>query len=89
MASPVKTEWTSVAVPGGAFFDAYLATPPAGQGPGLVLFQEIFGVNAHIRSVAEQYALMNVEADRMTNSLNTMREQIEVWRRLGAVGRRR
>jgi len=57
MASPVKTEWTSVAVPGGAFFDAYLATPPAGQGPGLVLFQEIFGVNAHIRSVAEQYAL--------------------------------
>jgi uncharacterized membrane protein YccC len=40
-------------------------------------------------AVAEQYALMNVEADRMTNSLNTMREQIEVWRRLGAVGRRR
>lgn len=57
MASPIRTEWTSVAVPGGAFFDAYLATPPAGSGPGLVLFQEIFGVNEHIRSVAEQYAL--------------------------------
>jgi carboxymethylenebutenolidase len=57
MASPVKTEWTSVAVPGGAFFDAYLAIPPAGKGPGLVLFQEIFGVNEHIRMVAEQYAL--------------------------------
>ena len=57
MASPIKTEWTSVAVPGGAFFDAYLATPPAGTGPGLVLFQEIFGVNDHIRTVAEQYAL--------------------------------
>jgi uncharacterized membrane protein YccC len=39
-------------------------------------------------AVAEQYALMNVEADRMTNSLNTMREQIEVWRRLGAAVRR-
>jgi carboxymethylenebutenolidase len=57
MASPVKSEWTSVAVPGGAFFDAYLARPPAGNGPGLVLFQEIFGVNEHIRALAEQYAL--------------------------------
>jgi carboxymethylenebutenolidase len=57
MTSPVKTTWTSVAVPGGALFDAYLATPPAGRGPGLVLFQEIFGVNEHIRAVAEQYAL--------------------------------
>jgi carboxymethylenebutenolidase len=57
MASPVKTEWTSVVVPGGAFFDAYLARPPAGNGPGLVLFQEIFGVNEHIRALAEQYAL--------------------------------
>ena len=27
----------------------------------------------------EQYALVNVEADRMTNSLNTLREQVELW----------
>ena len=27
----------------------------------------------------EQYALVNVEADRMTNSLNTLREQVERW----------
>ena len=57
MASPVKTAWTSIAVPGGASYDAYLALPPAGKGPGLVLFQEIFGVNEHIRALAEQYAL--------------------------------
>ncbi|MFI4931075.1 MAG: dienelactone hydrolase family protein [Burkholderiales bacterium] len=57
MTSPVKTEWISVAVPGGALFDAYLARPPAGSGPGLVLFQEIFGVNEHIRALTEQYAL--------------------------------
>jgi carboxymethylenebutenolidase len=57
MTSPVKTEWISVPVGGGASFDAYLARPPAGKGPGLVLFQEIFGVNEHIRAVAEQYAL--------------------------------
>jgi carboxymethylenebutenolidase len=37
--------------------DAYLALPPAGSGPGLLLLQEIFGVNRHIRTVAEQYAL--------------------------------
>jgi uncharacterized membrane protein YccC len=33
-------------------------------------------------SAGDQYALVNVEADRMTNSLNTLREQIERWRRL-------
>lgn len=37
-------------------FAGYLALPPAGKGPGLLLFQEIFGVNPHIRAVAEQYA---------------------------------
>ena len=37
-------------------FAGYLALPPAGKGPGLLLFQEIFGVNRHIRAVAEQYA---------------------------------
>jgi carboxymethylenebutenolidase len=51
-ASPIRTEWIDIA-PG---FAGYLALPPAGRGPGLVLFQEIFGVNAHIRAVAEQYA---------------------------------
>jgi len=36
--------------------------------------------------VIEQYALVNVEADRMTNSLNTLREQVERWtkRRVGS-----
>jgi carboxymethylenebutenolidase len=57
MGSPIKSEWIPVAAQGGASFDAYLATPPAGKGPGLVLFQEIFGVNEHIRAIAEQYAL--------------------------------
>jgi uncharacterized membrane protein YccC len=31
---------------------------------------------------AEQYALVNVEADRMANSLNTLSEQIEGWKQL-------
>ena len=53
MSSPVTTQWIDIA-PG---FAGHLALPPAGRGPGLVLFQEIFGVNEHIRAVAEQYAL--------------------------------
>ncbi len=50
---PAKTQW----IPLADGYDGYLALPPAGTGPGLLLCQEIFGVNAHIRSVAEQYAL--------------------------------
>ena len=48
-----STTWIDIA-PG---FAGFLALPPAGSGPGIVLWQEIFGVNAHIRAVAEQYAL--------------------------------
>lgn len=55
MSAPIATQW--IRVPGAESFDAYLALPPAGSGPGLVLFQEIFGVNDHIRAVADQYAL--------------------------------
>lgn len=50
---------STISVPShdGKQFDAYLALPPARQGPGLVIVQEIWGVNAHIRAVADQYAL--------------------------------
>lgn len=54
--SPVRTAWVRVPTPDGGL-DAYLACPPAGRGPGLLLLQEIFGVNPHIRAVAEQHAL--------------------------------
>lgn len=49
--------WIRVDSPGGGTFEAYLSLPPAGRGPGIVLVQEIFGVNAHIRGVADQYAM--------------------------------
>jgi carboxymethylenebutenolidase len=41
----------------GQAFGAYLALPPKGVGPGIILIQEIWGVNEHIRAVADQYAL--------------------------------
>ncbi len=37
-------------------FDAFCAVPESGSGPGILLFQEIFGVNDNIRQVAEQLA---------------------------------
>ncbi len=46
----------------GTWFDigggmtGYLAVPVCGSGPGVVLLQEIFGVNAHMRAVADLYA---------------------------------
>ena len=40
----------------GGEFDAYLALPASGQGAGIVVLQEIFGVNKYIRSVADWYA---------------------------------
>jgi carboxymethylenebutenolidase len=41
----------------GKSFKGYLSLPPTGSGPGIVLIQEIFGVNQHIRAVADQYAM--------------------------------
>ena len=53
MPHPVTTSWITIPDAG----EAWLCLPPAGRGPGLVLYQEIFGVNAHVRAVAEQFAL--------------------------------
>lgn len=41
---------------GAARFQGYLSLPPAGRGPGVIILQEIFGVNAAIRAVADLYA---------------------------------
>ena len=35
-------------------FAGYLASPAAGRGPGIVVIQEIFGVNEAMRSVADE-----------------------------------
>lgn len=37
-------------------FSAYFARPPSGRGAGIVLLQEIFGVNAVMRALADEYA---------------------------------
>jgi carboxymethylenebutenolidase len=40
----------------GGEFDGYLALPASGYGPGIVVLQEIFGVNQFLRDVADWYA---------------------------------
>ena len=40
----------------GGEFDAYLALPAGGYGPGIVVLQEIFGVNKFVRDVCDWYA---------------------------------
>jgi carboxymethylenebutenolidase len=40
----------------GGEFDAYVALPASGYGPGIVVLQEIFGVNLFLRGIADWYA---------------------------------
>jgi carboxymethylenebutenolidase len=37
-------------------FGAYLASPTAGRGPGVIVIQEIFGVNDFVRATADSFA---------------------------------
>ena len=52
----MKGQYISVPVPSGGQFQAYLATSVDGRGPGVVLCQEIFGVNQAMREVADLLA---------------------------------
>src|SRR4051812_27045545 len=46
----------TLAASDGHSFSAYVAEPTGAQRGGVVVVQEIFGVNSHIRSVADRYA---------------------------------
>lgn len=54
----------SVQIPNGDLaLDAYLAQPPApGPYPAVIVIQEIFGVNAHIRAVTDRLATLGYVA---------------------------
>ena len=51
----MAAKWIEIAG-GDGKFRGYLAAPASGNGPGLVLCQEIFGINAYVREVADYYA---------------------------------
>ncbi|MGA2427045.1 MAG: dienelactone hydrolase family protein [Candidatus Acidiferrum sp.] len=52
-----RTEYVTLNVSDGTEMRGWAARPAAGGGrPGLIVFQEAFGVNAHIRDVTERFA---------------------------------
>lgn len=46
----------TIAASDGGNFGAYLATPSSGSGPGVVVIQEIFGVNQVMRDICDRLA---------------------------------
>ena len=53
----ISTETVSLKVDDGSVMNAYVARPSGdARYPGLLVFQEAFGVNAHIRDVTERLA---------------------------------
>src|ERR1700732_812876 len=53
----IATETVSLTVAGGTQMNAYVARPADNiQHPGVLVFQEAYGVNAHIRDVTERFA---------------------------------
>jgi carboxymethylenebutenolidase len=52
----VRTEEVNLAVADGSEMMAYVARPEGTPKGGLIVFQEAFGVNAHIRDVTERFA---------------------------------
>lgn len=55
--------WIDIKAHDGGTFAAYVSLPPkasvtpGSRAPGIILIQEIWGVNQHIRDVADQYAM--------------------------------
>lgn len=52
----MNARWIDIDTSQGNNYKGYLSLPPTGSGPGLLLIQEIWGVNEHIRAVADAYA---------------------------------
>jgi carboxymethylenebutenolidase len=51
----MKTEYVDLAVNDGTQMRAYVARPDNQPRAGLIVFQEIFGINSHIRDVTERF----------------------------------
>ncbi|MEZ5231683.1 MAG: dienelactone hydrolase family protein [Acidimicrobiales bacterium] len=52
----VDTRTETITVDDGVSFDAFVALPDAGAGPGVLVIQEIFGVNLYIQQVCKRLA---------------------------------
>lgn len=50
------TRYETITANDGGTFEAFCAVPDSGRGPGILLFQEIFGINNNIRELAQRLA---------------------------------
>ncbi len=62
--SEITTQTVSLPVADGSAIDAYVATPVkrSGFAPGIIVFQEAFGVNAHIKDITERFGKLGFVA---------------------------
>lgn len=52
----IETRYEQLTAADGGAFEAFCAVPDEGSGPGILLFQEIFGINDNMRELAERFA---------------------------------
>jgi carboxymethylenebutenolidase len=52
----ITTRYETITAGDGGSFEAYCAVPDSGSGPGMLLFQEIFGINDNMRGLADRLA---------------------------------
>jgi carboxymethylenebutenolidase len=52
----VSTHYEKVTAADGGVFDAFCAVPDAPSAPGVLVFQEVFGINDNIRGLAQRLA---------------------------------
>jgi carboxymethylenebutenolidase len=59
----ISTEMVTLSVADGTSMNAYVAVPEGtAKAPGMLVFQEIFGVNPNIRDIAERFAKLGYVA---------------------------
>src|SRR5216683_1683910 len=68
----------------GGSFSGYLATPKGGKGPGILVIQEIFGVNKVMRDIADGFAAQGFTDLQVT--LAYLRSQAACTGKVGTVG---
>src|SRR3989440_4745921 len=66
-------EYSTIMARDGHEFQAWLAAAPGRPRGAVVVIQEIFGVNSHIRKVTDGFA---VDGDRKSTRLNSSHDQI-------------
>ena len=58
----VATRTETITADDGATFDGFVALPDGGTGPGVLVIQEIFGVNQYIQQVCRRLAALGYVA---------------------------